>query len=100
MTIDTNAIRETIVKDLKLDGFTPEEQQEIIDMLQENIIIKVNNDIYQLLEPKDRETYLVLGEQYQQENFGKFLQEKIPNIQELVTGVARYIVEDFKSRTV
>jgi hypothetical protein len=99
MTINTTAIRETIAKELKLEGFTPEEQQEIIDMLQENIIIKVNNDIFQLLDEADRDTFVTLGEQNDSTLFQAFLEQKVPDINELVTKVARYVIEDFKNHT-
>ena len=99
MTIDTTIAREMLVKELKLEGFTAEEQKEIIDLLEENIVIKVNNDIFNLLEEADRDMFLQVCETNDNELIGKFLESKIHDLQGLVKRAAEYIIRDFKSLT-
>jgi hypothetical protein len=99
MTINTTAAREMLIKELKLDGFTEAEQQEIIDMLEENIVVKINNDIFGLLDTEDRQTFLSLAETKDNEQIGIFLKAKIPDMDGLIKRAAQHIIRAFKEHT-
>lgn len=96
MTIDTKPARELIIQELKLDGFTSEEQQEIIDMLEENILIKVNTDIFNLLDQADRAMFIMLNETRNNAEIGEFLKDKVQDLPGLVRRAAQYVIRDFK----
>lgn len=99
MTIDTTVARNMLTSELKLDGFTAEEQNEIINMLEENIVIKVNNDIFSVLSEEDRATFLTVSETNDNELISKFLASKIHDLDGLIKRAAQYIIRDFKSLT-
>jgi hypothetical protein len=99
MTIDTTAARQLLIQELKLDGFTHEEQEEILDMLHENIVVKINNDIFGVLDHDDRQMFLSLAETKDNEQIGIFLKEKIPDMDGLIKRAAQHIIRAFKQHT-
>ncbi len=99
MTIDTTTARELMIQELKLDGFTEQEQQEILDVLEENIVVKINNDIFGLLDEADRTIFISLCETPDNEQIGIFINEKIPDVNGLITRAAQHIIREFKALT-
>lgn len=99
MTIDTTAARQLLVSELKLEGFTETEQQEIIDMLEENIVIKINNDIFGMLDEKEKGEFILLAQEPNNEQVGIFLKERIADFDGLIKRAAQYIIKDFKTAT-
>jgi hypothetical protein len=99
MTIDTSKARQLLISELQLEGFTEAEQKEIIDMLEENIVIKINNDIFGLLEGEDKKNFILLAQTAHAEDLGIFLAKKIPDIDGLIIRAAQSIIRDFKTRT-
>lgn len=99
MTIDTTPARSLLLSEINLEGFTPDEKKEIIDLLVENIVIKINNDIFTLLEGQDRVEFILLSQTAHNKEIGIFLKEKIADLDGLVRRAAQYIIRDFKNTT-
>ena len=99
MTIDTTAARALLLSEINLEGFTVAEQKEIIDLLVENSVIKINNDIFALLEGEDRVTFILLSQTAHNKEIGIFLKEKIADLDGLIRRAAEYIIRDFKNST-
>ncbi len=97
MTIDTTAARALLVSELKLDGFTDSERQEIIGLLEENIVVKINNDIFGILNEEEKGEFILLAQEPNNEQIGIFLNEKIADLDGLVRRAAQYIIRDFKA---
>ena len=92
----TTTIRSGIVSELKLDGFTETEQDEIIDFLEENSLMQVHLDLLECLTALDKEEFYRISEKKQPEAIEAFLKEKIPEYKKVISKAATKVVREFK----
>ncbi len=89
--------KDTIKSKVNLEGFTTEEQHEILEKLEENIIIKINLTLLDALKPADRDEFYTLSEKPQNPVLTKFLEDRIPNISAVVRKAADEVIDEFNS---
>lgn len=91
----SETIRRAITAELKLDGFTDEEKDEIIEFLEENSIKQVHLDLISQLGEDDKDEFYRLSEKREPERIEAFLREKVPDFQKIVERAAKTTVQDF-----
>ncbi len=87
--------KKEIKEKVNLEGFTSEEKQEIVDKLEEAIIARVNLVILERLSEEDRNTFYEMSEKTYTPAIPQFLEQKIPDVSELITNTADKIMNDF-----
>jgi hypothetical protein len=87
--------KEEIKSKVDLEGFTREEQQEIIDKLEESILTRINRVLLEKLAVEDREDFRKLSEKPYTPAMPQFLGDKIPNVSQLITDTADEVLEEF-----
>lgn len=89
--------KEKIKTKVNLEGFTKEEQNEIVDRLEENIIAKVNLVIVSELTDADRDEFYKISEKPYSPAMAAFLEKRIPDISKLITETADDIIDEFNT---
>jgi predicted ATPase with chaperone activity len=93
-------LHDLIVKELELEGVSPDVQETILFALTEATIKKAMMEVADKLSEEDRKVMdkIIEKENATPDELLVFLNSKIPNLDEIVTDQAKYIIADFKSR--
>lgn len=94
-TIYSDTIREEIIRELKLEGFTEDEKNEIVDFIEENCVLQVHLDILAALPEEDKDEFFKVCERTNPERIQAFLMEKLPNFKEIVQNASAKVVQEF-----
>ena len=90
------ALREIIVKELKLQGIAPAEQDKIIARLGELIMKAIMIAIFSKLPVSTKPEYERIQAEGSEEKMNTFFEKHIPNFEELVTEEIKRTIGEYK----
>jgi hypothetical protein len=90
-------IRESVKAELNLEGFTKDEQAEILDMLEENIIMRIHIDILNALSKEKRDQFFEVSEKSEPEKIEAFLRKELPDFEGIIKNAAVTTARELKN---
>ncbi len=84
-----------IINTLNLEGFTSEEQKEIVDKLEENIRTALLLEILNRLPESDRTELTSMSMNGSADKAKEFLQIKIPHFSDMITKTSVSVITEF-----
>lgn len=90
--------KEYIVNSLDLGKLSLDEQNKVIQKLESEVEEKAFISIINSLGENERKELLALAEKRSQIEIHNFIEEKIPNVKEIIKKTARQTVENFRKR--
>ncbi len=92
----TTDIRTLLIEELDLADLAPEQADEIVARVGEQIMQRVIISVLDQLSEEDKNTFKELSESKNAEDMQKFLAEKIPNLNELIQTETQTRIEALK----
>ncbi|MBI2482382.1 MAG: hypothetical protein HYV76_02360 [Candidatus Vogelbacteria bacterium] len=96
--IDNDQVREQIVRGLDLAAYSVSEQNQIIELLREAISSRVNVAIFEQLTTEEQRDLLELADQHNSQNVIEYVNNKIPDFEQLINRVASTTIAEFRNR--
>ncbi len=96
--IDHDQVREQIVRGLDLAAYSTSEQDQIIELLREAISSRVNVAIFERLTTEEQRDLLELADQDNNQRVIEYINNKIPELNQLINQITSTTITEFKNR--
>jgi len=91
-------LQDEIIKDLGIEKLPKEKREEILIHLSENILKSTWIEVLSKIKPEDRNVFDKIQDTGTVEEMTVFLQEKIPNYDQIALEQSKLIIADLKKR--
>jgi len=95
--MDTNAIQQSIIQELGLEGLPEETQINLLTQMTESVLKRITIKVLERLSEADRQEFENVQASGDPDKVNQFLTAKIPDYEQMVSGVVAEFKEEMKA---